>query len=1141
MALALRSAAPLKPRVQLEQALSEFESILTEEQKEELRSYRGKLPSATAAMVLTAEIDRETSRRRSRCVGPRLTSLLESVQQFSTIVDTFVSGSQSVVAGLVWGGVKVALLTASNFSSYFDKLTALFMDIGRSCPRYSDFGSLYPSSSGLQTALCEYYAVVIQLCRQAILSTRKHFLSQLSSSLLKPFEADFGTFQKDLQKLGDAIRDETFLASQNAQLQESRLQAYERQEASTYRTLESKIRYKREQELEEARKRRRRKRRFQLLDGLSTHDHRIAWKQARKQGTSSWLFTDPSFELWSSSSQSSVLWCIGKLGSGKTVLSANVIEQLMVHESPNHSVSYFLFRFDQAVSSRAILGSLARQLLESLPSDSAGDEAYVETESPTDQRQIVKLLQKVLPDTRKYFVVLDGLDECDKGEARILMSHLLELLSSPRQVFKIYCSSRPDIVQWASNGISDITYVSMSSAAVNTEIAQFVRSSLERCLEENLLQLGSPALIHTIEDALLEGAQGMFLWVAFQIQDLCQQQSDEEIVNALHDLPKSLPEVFDRIIQRLKNPDPKRAQRIFKWIATARRPLTLEELREAICVEPCQTALVAARMVNNMHQALACCGSLVTIDEEQCTVHFAHHSIKQHLISKATEGTMAQYHLSMPEAEIEAGEICVTYLNFSMFDRRIRKIPQPGLDSVAYPAQFVKQTLPQTNLAAKIALSYLRDRKFSSTAVHRQLEDTAEASSSQVNRPYAAFLEYAREFWLVHTRRIPKESTEIWRLWSRLIDNDNDTHNKPWTTLDWETLSSKVIQFVADNDHEVLLRHTLARDEFQNIYKSLRSSGTPLHLALLEKWWESSSARKFRLIAKTLFGMNQRNLLGILLETPKLQILQNELFIPIVTSGDVELLIRNLAQGGSWDFEIHRRWALEYGLTLLQGGHVDAYGGGVSFHWTPLMLAVELGQTELVQYMLSLSPDSARLGETLFNWDLNPHFILAVMRNHKDIALLLLQSDRVEPNQSTGEGWTPLFYAAHKGYSDVAAYLVRMGGNVLHRAKDGRSAEDVARAAGHSNPHRSFLNSQALLDPFFPATRSEAAAAGTVNLDATIGIPSADAFVPIHKHTKTGKRWVCHVCKETINPVDAEGQCPKCKHIRRACCSTVYP
>lgn len=205
------------------------------------------------------------------------------------------------------------------------------------------------------------------------------------------------------------------------------------------------------------------------------------------------------------------------------------------------------------------------------------------------------------------------------------------------------------------------------------------------------------------------------------------------------------------------------------------------------------------------------------------------------------------------------------------------------------------------------------------------------------------------------------------------------------------------------------------------------------------------------------------------------------------------------------------------------------------------MLAVELGQTDLVQYMLSLSPDSASSGEQLVDWDLYPHFVLAVMRNHKDIAMLLLQSNRVDPHRSTGEGWTPLFYAAYKGYPDVAAYLIRMGANVLHRAKDGRSAEGIARAAGHANPHRFFLNAQALLEPFFPNARGEAAITEAANRYATIETPSTDAFVPTHQHWNTGKHWICHVCQKKINPAEAETQCPHCKHIRKACCSTIYP
>ena len=50
-------------------------------------------------MRLTTVIDSENSHRKGRrYVGPRLANILQAVQQFSTIVDTIVSGSQSQIA-----------------------------------------------------------------------------------------------------------------------------------------------------------------------------------------------------------------------------------------------------------------------------------------------------------------------------------------------------------------------------------------------------------------------------------------------------------------------------------------------------------------------------------------------------------------------------------------------------------------------------------------------------------------------------------------------------------------------------------------------------------------------------------------------------------------------------------------------------------------------------------------------------------------------------------------------------------------------------------------------------------------------------------------------------------------------------------
>ena len=103
----LADAAPLKPEIKLAQALHDYESILSDDDRSQLHSQG--LPNATAAINLTSLIDRKCSSRRSQCMGPRLITFLESIQQFSQVVDVFVS-SNPQVAALVWGGVKLALL-----------------------------------------------------------------------------------------------------------------------------------------------------------------------------------------------------------------------------------------------------------------------------------------------------------------------------------------------------------------------------------------------------------------------------------------------------------------------------------------------------------------------------------------------------------------------------------------------------------------------------------------------------------------------------------------------------------------------------------------------------------------------------------------------------------------------------------------------------------------------------------------------------------------------------------------------------------------------------------------------------------------------------------------------------------------------
>ena len=120
MALALSQASPLKPEVQLAQALSEYVAILDDAQKAKFGALKSQAaPDAQAVMCLTADIDRSLAlqRKSRRCVGPRLVNLLQSVQLFTTVGDLVVGGSQNIIASSVWGVAKFSLQVYSPFPS----------------------------------------------------------------------------------------------------------------------------------------------------------------------------------------------------------------------------------------------------------------------------------------------------------------------------------------------------------------------------------------------------------------------------------------------------------------------------------------------------------------------------------------------------------------------------------------------------------------------------------------------------------------------------------------------------------------------------------------------------------------------------------------------------------------------------------------------------------------------------------------------------------------------------------------------------------------------------------------------------------------------------------------------------------------
>ncbi|KAM3500218.1 hypothetical protein MY10362_006598 [Beauveria mimosiformis] len=125
------------PQASLKSAIQEFQSILTDEQRHKLRII-GIIRDAQSVMIFTAQLEHENRSAGRPGVSNRLSTVLQSVQAFSGVVGTFVS-SHPEIAALVWGSVKLTMLIAVNFASYFEALSSLFITVSRQCLRFAEY------------------------------------------------------------------------------------------------------------------------------------------------------------------------------------------------------------------------------------------------------------------------------------------------------------------------------------------------------------------------------------------------------------------------------------------------------------------------------------------------------------------------------------------------------------------------------------------------------------------------------------------------------------------------------------------------------------------------------------------------------------------------------------------------------------------------------------------------------------------------------------------------------------------------------------------------------------------------------------------------------------------------------------------
>ena len=110
-----------------------------------------------------------------------------------------------------------------------------------------------------------------------------------------------------------------------------------------------------------------------------------------------------------------------------------------------------------------------------------------------------------------------------------------------------------------------------------------------------------------------------FLWVAYQIREICEILFEQDIIIRLGKLPKDLTGVYDEImdsIHKQSGSTPQVAARALKWILAAERPLKPSELATAIEIDPATQLHVSAtesclKPSRKIELVIASCGGLI--------------------------------------------------------------------------------------------------------------------------------------------------------------------------------------------------------------------------------------------------------------------------------------------------------------------------------------------------------------------------------------------------------------------------------------------------------------------------------------------------------------------------------------------------
>jgi ankyrin repeat protein len=314
----------------------------------------------------------------------------------------------------------------------------------------------------------------------------------------------------------------------------------------------------------------------------------------------------------------------------------------------------------------AVLRGILYQIMAKCPQLITHALPYFETPERTQQTLLSLetlwiIFTKLVADTAlgTMFCVIDGLDECDESATRVLLPRIVGLLtanvSSTTGMFKLAVISR-EIHALRGCSCSRIKLDPDNDAKVDSDIELFVSTRVQ---ELSGIEGFNNDFRSFVQESLVERAEGTFLWVGFAMYELLQKETCSEVLEVLEDLPTGLPAIYDRMLLQIPARHRKVSQAILRWVTFAVRPLELDELADAVGLQPRHPHLTTEQVARD---AVARCGPLLKMQEQE--VSLVHQSMRDYLLREEHESNavLDAFRLQLEPSHLELARKCLDCL-----------------------------------------------------------------------------------------------------------------------------------------------------------------------------------------------------------------------------------------------------------------------------------------------------------------------------------------------------------------------------------------------------------------------------------------------------------------------------------------------